>query len=123
MKKTNNPVKIPIRSPPPPKHPINTPKKSNPSFFGTIMEGFAFGTGSSIARETVGAIFNKPSFEKVNLKYSCEEIYKMFSNFFDPVKKTVIKTERTNAWYCKPIRGCICNWSQHKLSPVLNSKK
>lgn len=78
MKKTNNPVKIPIRSPPPPKHPINTPKKSNPSFFGTIMEGFAFGTGSSIARETVGAIFNKPSFEKVNLKYSCEEIYKMY---------------------------------------------
>ena len=41
-----------------PKPPVS-PQSSNPSFFRTVLEGFAFGTGASVARET---IHNMPIF-------------------------------------------------------------
>lgn len=50
--------------PPPAANPIlkaPTVKMEQPSLGRTLMEGFAFGTGSSIARESVSRIFNSNS--------------------------------------------------------------
>lgn len=77
------------RSPPPPGNrpyvsnipkPISTPIPSQrPSLFRTMAEGFAFGTGSSVARE---AIHNTPNIfsgsVSKNPKSECEKWEKMF---------------------------------------------
>ena len=49
---------------------------TKPSFVNTMIEGFAFGTGSSIARETVNRIFHSSSENKVESKntITCEEV-------------------------------------------------
>ena len=71
--------------PPPAANPIlkvPTVKMEQPSLGRTLMEGFAFGTGSSIARESVSRIFNSNSttttpdieLQKNDKQHNCEKM-------------------------------------------------
>lgn len=64
------------KDPPPPAAPIHIPTKSNiaTDITSTVVSGFAFGTGSSIAKNTIDNIFQqKPESEpKPKLKQESE---------------------------------------------------
>lgn len=68
QKSNNNSFKLPpIKLPPPPKKTTYTIQPNTikrPSMLNTLAEGFAFGTGSSLAREGVNKIFEKKTLEK-----------------------------------------------------------
>lgn len=49
-RKSSSPLKYPVKSSPLQAQPALTTRAPQSSFFGTIKEGFAFGIGSSIAR-------------------------------------------------------------------------
>ena len=49
-RKSSSPLKYPVKSSPLQAQPPLTTRAPQSSFFGTIKEGFAFGIGSSIAR-------------------------------------------------------------------------
>ena len=89
MKNTKISENLNIKSPPPP----NTKVQPNNTFLGNIFQGFAFGTGSSIANKGVDAIFSSYQTDnKIDNKSDCNKILDLYSqciinssyNFNDP---------------------------------------
>lgn len=87
INKNNNKHSFTKFSPPPPKRQIPPPKivfpqskiNNKPSLGNTLMEGMAFGTGSSIARNTIDNIFKNNSSnidESFRKKPKCDEFFK-----------------------------------------------
>lgn len=101
-KSYSSPPPPPKFSPPPPRYvpppaanPIlkaPTVKMEQPSLGRTLMEGFAFGTGSSIARESVSRIFNSNStttttttdieLQKNDKQHNCEKMLSQMNECF-----------------------------------------
>jgi hypothetical protein len=84
----------PPRYIPPPSTPVMKTPLTHPSYSlsRTLMEGFAFGTGSSIARETMSRILDTSSSSKINNNISdkgnnkepkqCEQILSQLKDCF-----------------------------------------
>lgn len=81
QKSNNNSFKLPhIKLPPPPKKTTYTIQPNTikrPSILNTLAEGFAFGTGSSLAREGVNKIFeNKNPENGIN----CDNLIQLYND-------------------------------------------
>ena len=97
MKRRSIKIKNTINHPPPPKVQVNLPSVINPSKINeggimsgvgsSIIQGFAFGTGSSLAHEAVHKVFEKnnsqenvslPTINQPKCSINCENEYKSF---------------------------------------------
>ena len=91
MKRRSSKIKSTI-NPPPPKVQVNLPSVINQSKINeggimsgvgsTIIQGFAFGTGSSLANEAVNKVFEKnipvQTISEPKCSINCENEYKSF---------------------------------------------
>ena len=100
--------------PPPAANPIlkaPTVKMEQPSLGRTLMEGFAFGTGSSIARESVSRIFNSSSTtittpdKKNDKQHNCEKMLSQMNECFqtdnicgDLLEKYLLQCSNENSY-------------------------
>ena len=100
--------------PPPAANPIlkaPTVKMEQPSLGKTLMEGFAFGTGSSIARESVSRIFNSSSTtittpdKKNDKQHNCEKMLSQMNECFqadnmcgDLLEKYLLQCSNQNSY-------------------------
>ena len=100
--------------PPPAANPIlkaPTVKMEQPSLGRTLMEGFAFGTGSSIARESVSRIFNSSSTtittpdKKNDKQHNCEKMLSQMNECFqadnmcgDLLEKYLLQCSNQNSY-------------------------
>jgi hypothetical protein len=103
--------------PPPAANPIlkaPTVKMEQPSLGRTLMEGFAFGTGSSIARESVSRIFNSNSttittpdieLQKNDKQHNCEKMLSQMNECFqadnmcgDLLEKYLLQCSNQNSY-------------------------
>ena len=105
---------LPRYSPPPAANPIlkaPTVKMEQPSLGKTLMEGFAFGTGSSIARESVSRIFNSSSTtittpdKKNDKQHNCEKMLSQMNECFqtdnmcgDLLEKYLLQCSNQNSY-------------------------
>lgn len=91
MKRRSIKIKNTINTPPPPKVQVNSPKVNENGIMSgvgsTIIQGFTFGTGSSLAREAVNKVFEKnnsqdnvslPIINEPKCSLNCENEYKSF---------------------------------------------
>jgi len=114
QKKTNIPSPVLPPIPPPPNNMTKTnPTQSNSPFVDSIIQGFGFGFGSSIARNTVDKVFNSmgqkdESIKQINkipelkkeLKQEndiCSYLYKDYSECIESSKHTF--ENNTNCLY------------------------
>ena len=90
QKRTYTPIKRVI--PPPPaaaaQPPQYVPPVIKPSFMSTVAEGFAFGSGSALAREAVGGLMTpKPEIGSKNTKM-CDQYKTLYGECIVDERKT-----------------------------------
>ena len=84
----------PIKLPPPPKktsYTIQPNTIQRPSMLNTLAEGFAFGTGSSLAREGINKIFEKKTPEKDSYEQKNPENWINCDNLIQSYKDCIFK--------------------------------
>lgn len=102
---------LPRYSPPPAASPILKEQPNQSSLGKTLMEGFAFGTGSSIARESVSRIFNSSSTtittpdKKNDKQHNCEKMLSQMNECFqtdnicgDLLEKYLLQCSNENSY-------------------------
>jgi hypothetical protein len=72
----NTPIPI-FKAPPPLSIPMDNNRINQPSIMRTVAEGFAFGTGSSIAREAVGGVLASSKKEE---KTFCDKYIELYEH-------------------------------------------
>jgi hypothetical protein len=76
MPRNQTPNYVKKKDPPPPAAPIHIPTKSNIAndIASNVVSGFAFGTGSSIARNTIDNLFKQNPEPELKPEYKHETI-------------------------------------------------
>lgn len=104
LKKKNNQTTS-SSSAPPPSSAISQPvQNSSPSLGRTMMEGFSFGAGSSVAHGVIGGLFKEKKSEVINNQDKCE----IFNKELTECLKQSINNEQCTQLY-ESYQKCLKN--------------